>query len=199
MEVTPTIWDSKLDAFCERVANGDPTSTGVSVAAVSAALGASLLEMVLEIIARRTMFPGSAEKLASLRRAVKNESERLMLCVDTDIAAYGAYMEALRSKADPAEIARCQHRTVEVPLQAARAAIAALDLCGQARNIVSGAITADLSTAAILLESAVRAILRCVEENLRAVPDPRAAAECTAFGEEASRMLRLVLTAGVEE
>jgi methenyltetrahydrofolate cyclohydrolase len=188
-----TIRESTLAAFRERVADAEQISTGVSVAAVSAALGASLLQMVLELMAKRPAFAGDVRQLASLRRAAQHASERLMLHADADIAAYLAYMNARRMKADAAEIARCQRRTVEVPLEAARSALAALRLCAEAAGIVSGAITADLSTAAILLQGAVRSMTLCIAENVRQVADGQAKAQCAAMEEEACQVLNAVV------
>ena len=80
------------------MASSEPTPAGVSVAAVSAVLGASLLQKVLEIVAKRKSFTGDLEKLSSLREAARNEAERLTQYADEDIAAYRSYMEARSRK-----------------------------------------------------------------------------------------------------
>ena len=193
MGETNTIWDWKLTAFREKVASAGQTATGVSVAAVSAALGASLLQMVLAIIARRATFAGDPEKLSALRRDAGSNAEQLMRCADADITAYHAYREARRAKAPDTEIERRQRVAIGVPLEAARCSLATLHLCAEAGSFVRGAIAADLATAAILLESAVRAMLLCVKENLRRLPVAKIDGECAALEEGASGVLREVL------
>jgi formiminotetrahydrofolate cyclodeaminase len=80
---------------------------------------------------------------------------------DEDAAAYSEYLKSRQPT----------RRLIEVPLRAARSALLGLDLCAAAAGIVHGAVAADLGTAAILLESAVRAILLNVDANLQQTPD----------------------------
>jgi methenyltetrahydrofolate cyclohydrolase len=175
------------------VASAEPAPAGVSVSAVSATLGVSLLQKVLEIVAKRKNFAGDPGRLASLRKAARNESERLTQCANEDIAAYRAYMEARRLKTGEAETARTLRDVIEVPLKAARSALSGLDLCADAAGIVRGAVAADLGTAAILLAGAVRAMLLSAEVNLRQLPDGEASVECREIGEKAARQLGSVL------
>jgi methenyltetrahydrofolate cyclohydrolase len=179
------------------VASGEPTPAGVSVAAVSAALGASLLQKVLEIVAKRKSFAGDREKLSSLHEAARKEAERLTQYADEDIAAYHGYLEARRSKATSkttdAELARSLRNVMETPLNGARSALSGLNLCVDAAELVHGAVAADLATAAILLEGAVRSMLLCVVVNLQELPDIEVTAECKEIQEKALRQLASVL------
>jgi formiminotetrahydrofolate cyclodeaminase len=187
------IWGSTLESFRRSVANAEPAPAGVSVSAVTATLGVSLLQMVLEIVAKRKSFAGDPEELSSLRQAAKNESERLARCADEDIAAYRAYVAARRLKTGDAETARCLRAVIEAPLQAARSALSGLDLCAAAAGMVDGAVAADLGTAAILLAGAVRALLLSVDVNLRQLPDREAMAEYREIEAQALRQLDSVL------
>jgi formiminotetrahydrofolate cyclodeaminase len=187
------IWSITLEAFRESVASSEPTPAGASVAAVSAALGASLLQKVLYIVAMRKSFAGDLEKLSSLREAARNEAGRLTRCADEDIAAYRGYMVARRNKTTDLELARSLRGVMETPLNGARSALSGLNLCVDASEIVHGAIAADLATAAILLEGAVRSMLLCVAVNLQELPDPEVTAECKEIGEKALRQLASVL------
>jgi formiminotetrahydrofolate cyclodeaminase len=175
------------------VASSEPTPAGVSVAAVSAALGASLLLKVLEIVAKRKSFTGDLQRLSLLREAAKNEAERLTQYADEDIAAYRGYMEARRGKATDAELAGSLRGVMETPLNASRSALSGLNLCVEASEIVHGAVAADLATAAILLEGAVRSMLLCVQVNLQHIPDLEVTAECTEIEEKAFLQLASVL------
>jgi formiminotetrahydrofolate cyclodeaminase len=82
---------------------------------------------------------------------------------------------------------------MKTPLNGARSALSGLNLCVDAAELVHGAVAADLATAAILLEGAVRSMLLCVEVNLQELPDPEVKAECMGIEEKALRQLASVL------
>jgi methenyltetrahydrofolate cyclohydrolase len=187
------IWKATLESFRDSVASAEPAPAGVSVSAVSATLGVSLLQMVLEIVAKRKSFAGDRGELSSLRQAAKNEADRLARCADEDIAAYRAYIAARRLKTGDAEAARSLRAVLETPLQAARSALSGLDLCAAAAGMVNGAVAADLGTAAILLAGAVRALLLSVDVNLRQLPDREVMVECREIEARALRQLDSVL------
>jgi methenyltetrahydrofolate cyclohydrolase len=186
------IWNATLESFRDSVASAEPAPAGVSVSAVSATLGVSLLRKVLEIMAKRKSFAGDSGRLASLRQAARNESERLTRYANEDIAAYRAYMEARRLKTAD-KTARALRDVNETPLKAARSALAGLDLCADAAGLVTGAVAADLGTAAILLAGAIRALLLSVEANLQQHPAREAFTECKEIEERALRQLDSVL------
>ncbi len=144
----------------------DARPTGiVSVAAASAALALRVLHGVLEIAARRHTAGAIAELLDSTTR----EAQNLVRLAEEDGEVYAAYMQARRARS--ANLQTALHRAIESPLAAARSAAAGIDLCGKALPFFQGAIAADVAGAAIVLSGAVRAILCCVDANLRAVKD----------------------------
>jgi glutamate formiminotransferase/formiminotetrahydrofolate cyclodeaminase len=187
------IWNTTLETFRESVASSEPTPAGVSVAAVSAALGASLLQKVLAIVAKRKSFADDQGRLLSLCEAAGNQAARLTQYAEDDIAAYRGYMEARRLKTTDAQFANSRRQVMETPLNGARAALSGLNLCVDAAEIVHGAVAADLATAAILLEAAVRSMLLCVAVNLQELPDRKLTAECKEIEEKALRQLASVL------
>jgi formiminotetrahydrofolate cyclodeaminase len=135
------IWTSTLADFRDRVAAAEPMPAAVSVSAVTASLGLSLLIKVLQIVARRKSFAGDPKRLAEIVEGARGESANLAACADQDTGGN------------------------ELPLRAARSAIAGLDLCFEAAPMVTGAIAADLDAATMLLAAAARAILLCVRSN----------------------------------
>lgn len=62
-------------------------------------------------------------------------------------------------------------------MEAARSALAVLDLCLEAEPGATGPIAADLSVAKLLLAAAARSILVCVKENLSSTPGPESTAD----------------------
>lgn len=175
MDVEISIWKATLEEFRERILAGDSTTGAVAVAAVSAALAISVLQMVLEVSARKR----ESEPMRELIEAARLEAAQLARLADEDRAAYTEYAKALRlpKTNDEERAARRQAMDVamlkatETPLAAARSAVAAIELCAEAAGIARGAIAADIGGAAALLAGAVRAILCSVDANLRELPD----------------------------
>jgi formiminotetrahydrofolate cyclodeaminase len=175
MEVEISIWKATLEEFRERILAGDSTTGAVAVAAVSAALAVSVLQMVLEVSARKS----ESEPMRELIEAARTEAAQLARLADEDRAAYTEYAKALRlPKASDEERAARRRamdlamlKATETPLAAARSAVAAIELCAEAAGIARGAIAADIGGAAALLAGAVRAILCSVDANLRELPD----------------------------
>ncbi len=157
-----SIWPETLASFCDDVAGSNPAPAAVAASAVTAALGLSLLIKVLEIAGKRKSFVGDPRLLKTLITLARHEAEALRLAADHDIAAVRLYLESR----DPA----AARNAIEVPMRAARAAGAGLDLCAEGatiQGVKQGLPAADLHAAAILLSAALRAILVSVEFNLR--------------------------------
>ncbi|HYL37302.1 MAG TPA: cyclodeaminase/cyclohydrolase family protein [Bryobacteraceae bacterium] len=152
-----TIWTAPLASFCEDLASTKPAPAGVAASAVSARLGLSLLIKVLTITAQRP----------DLIEPARRESENLARAAEDDIRAIQA---------------RDASQVLEVPMRAARAAVAGLDLCAEASGSVRGWIAADLGASRELLAGAARAILLCVDANLQRSPNPEVAAERRQLG-----------------
>jgi formiminotetrahydrofolate cyclodeaminase len=153
----PSLWNESLAEFYTRTASKAPGPAGVAAAAVTARLGLALLIKVLTIRGTRN----------DLIEAAQREADALAQAADDDIRAVQALLAAQDSRA-----------ALEVPMRAARAAVAGLELCKQASGSIQGLIAADLDAAGALLRGAARAILICVEANLKRSPDEAIAAEC---------------------
>jgi formiminotetrahydrofolate cyclodeaminase len=135
------IWTEPLESLYQGLAAAKPSPAGVTAAAVSARFGLALLIKTLEITARR------------------NEGVRGL--IDT---ARG-YSEILAEAANDDVVAAPERKRIEIPMNAARAAAAGLDLCAEGAGFVRGPLAADLGVAAMLLFASVRAIVLCVDSN----------------------------------
>ena len=130
------IWEERLSEFRDQVAEPKPMPAAVSVAAVTACLGLSLLIKVLRIA-----------KQDGLAERAHLESEKLGGYADEDIEAYKG------------------RKPAQVPLRAAESAIAGLELCHEAASLVMGPTRADLQSAAAMIAAAARSMLLCAEAN----------------------------------
>jgi formiminotetrahydrofolate cyclodeaminase len=124
-----------------------------------------VLKSVLEVTARKHDSPRLGELIALAGEA----AGRLVELSAEDGSAYAAYIQARRERSP--EVQAALHRAIDVPLNAARAAAAGIDLCFEAAGHTRGAIAADVAGAAVLLAGAVRGILCSVDANLRELED----------------------------
>jgi formiminotetrahydrofolate cyclodeaminase len=172
-----SVWRLNLEEFREQIASSDATVAAVSAASVSAACALGLVEMVLEIIGKRKDFHGDRHRLEILLEAAREEADRLARYADEDPAAYAGYMRCLRmpknTDAERGErrraINQALRRATDVPLAAARTAVAGLNICAEAAGMAHGAVATDLGGAAMLLAGAARAMLLSVDANLAAL------------------------------
>jgi methenyltetrahydrofolate cyclohydrolase len=161
--MSDSIWTSTVAEFRDRLASREPVPAGVSAAAVTASLGLALFHKVLEIAANRKDFAGDRELVEQLLHAGRNESQLLAHLADRDIAAFRQYLDASRHNESTAAALR---KTIEIPLQVARAGASAVELCEQAAALIHAAVAPDLATARTLLAAASRSALTTVEANL---------------------------------
>jgi formiminotetrahydrofolate cyclodeaminase len=146
--------------------------TGVAVAASSASLALDLLSVVIEV-----SNPGQRGAWLEIAR---QESENLQRAAADDVAAYNRYLSCLRPPRDSeaespsrapqpsqADLQNALRVAIAIPLRAAYSAAAGIDLCLDAAPSVRTSVAADLGVAAELLAGAVRAMLLCVDANLR--------------------------------
>ncbi|PWT98256.1 MAG: hypothetical protein C5B51_29620 [Terriglobia bacterium] len=162
METEMPIWKTTLEQLEAHILAGDSLTGGVAVAAVSAALASSVLQMALEIAVRKR----ESERARELIELTKTATVRLAGLADEDRGAYAAYLEARRQGSAEQKRAALRRATL-TPLTAIRAAVAVLRMCGEAAGLVQGQVAADVGGAAALLAGAVRAILYSFEANLR--------------------------------
>jgi formiminotetrahydrofolate cyclodeaminase len=173
--MTTALSDSTLERFREAAAGGGPTPAGVAIAAVSASFAFGVLAKALTVSVRRQALAAAAARLDGLAGAARIESTRMLQWAAEDTAAFEAYLESARlpgsSETERLERRRALDsavsRTIELPLAAARSAIAGLQLCGEALSLTHPVVLADLGCALTLLQGALRAFLLCAESNVR--------------------------------
>lgn len=187
-----------LDAF----ASNEPLPGGGSAAALTGALGVSLLLMVAGMTKTRGGTPEETADLAEAAARLRPLREDLIALIDADTAAYQSLLAAFRlPKATDAEkdarrlaIAEATRGATEVPLQTMRACAAAL----QDAPLIAGKGNPNASTDAVvgsqLLLAALRSAGLNVDVNLRGLQDEAfangAAGERQALEAKASALLR---------
>jgi formiminotetrahydrofolate cyclodeaminase len=96
---------------------------------------------------------------ADLVDTARLEAAHLRGAADDDVGAVMEYMHAR----DAATL----RQAIEAPMRAARAAVAGLELCVRASGAVKPSLAVDQRAAEALIAGALRAILMCIDSNLR--------------------------------
>jgi formiminotetrahydrofolate cyclodeaminase len=163
-----SIWTATLAQFRDRVASHEPLPAGVTTAAVSATFALALLCKVLQVTMRHKDFRGDPDLVNALLKDARDMSARLSHLADDDVLAFQEYMDCVRRK-QPMDAAI--RKTIEVPLDVARAAAAGITLCEKAVGHVHSVVAPDLGIAAGLLAGALRSTLITVNSNVNQLPE----------------------------
>jgi len=95
--------------------------------------------------------------------AARREAARLRGAADDDV---GAVMEFFGTH-DAAAKQHALLHTIDAPMRAARAAVAGLELCARASSAVKKSLAVDQAASEVLIAGALKAILMCINANLR--------------------------------
>lgn len=101
------IKDTKIEDFLNELSGGSPTPGGGAVAALTGALAASLVEMVLNITKDKDTTAQNLKKIRTLKA-------ELLRLADEDVAAFDEVIAAYRSKSKP-KIKKALGYATEVP------------------------------------------------------------------------------------
>ena len=169
--------DQAIGAWLDALAAAAPAPGGGAAAALSAAIGAALIEMVCNLTIGR---PRYAAHEALMREALARATilrRRALGLAAADARAFGAVTDAYRLPKETDERARAERiqealiGATEVPLETAALAAEVVQLAGR---IVDGAnvnALADIAAAAAAARAALETALVNVEANLAALPD----------------------------
>jgi formiminotetrahydrofolate cyclodeaminase len=150
--------------FVAAVASADdPVPAGASVAALGGAATAALIELVCRVHAQHR--PGV---LARQQHLAAELQRRLLELVDTDAAAFRAFLAAERGS--PARDLAAT-RVAETPLEIAGACGRVVQLAQTLDPEISGATRLDLGAASHMAQAAMRSALDIAEYNLSLVAD----------------------------
>ena len=169
-------WEElSLGEFLEAAASAAPAPGGGSIAAMTAASAAALIEMVVNLTIDKKGYEDVRPQMATIKAQIPELRRIYLDAVDADAKAFSDLMTALRlpkEKTDRQEIVQIAfRRAAEVPLELGKAVF---PLFAMARAVVSDgnvwAIT-DGVIAAMNARAAMRSAFYSVRVNLRSVTD----------------------------
>jgi formiminotetrahydrofolate cyclodeaminase len=168
-----------IDVWLDQLASAEPAPGGGAAAAMSAAMGAALVEMVCNLTIGKPKFAAhEATMTAALASATALRKQALQLA-DDDARAFAAVMSAYRLPKDTEDAqrersARIQSALVEAADVPLRTAALAAEVIGLAESILDGAnpnVLGDVAVAASTARSALESAEVNVVANLASMND----------------------------
>lgn len=163
--------------FTLSLASHAPVPGGGSAAAMAGAMGAALLEMVVELSRGRAELAEHQTELDEIGAAAAARRDELLDLAQRDADAYEAVVDARRLPRDTdderllraASVAEATHAATSVPLRTAEAAAEVLDLAARLAPLGNPHAVSDAGVAALLGVAALRGALLNVHINLPAL------------------------------
>lgn len=158
----------------ERLATSDPVPGGGSAAALSGAMGAALIHMVVELTTGRPAATEHETALAEIGTASTTWQSELLNLAELDANAYAAVVAARRMprgsererETRRVQIDAALREATRIPLATARAASDVLALAERLAPIGNRNAVSDVGVAGLLSVSALRGAALNVEINL---------------------------------
>ncbi len=177
----------KIGEFLERTASSAPVPGGGSIAALSAAASASLLEMVANLTIGRKGFEAIENEIKEIAKDAFNYRGKLVQDIDRDSDAFNGVVSAYKLPKDTEEERRNRNRAIQeglkkaalVPLGVARDAFKLMELAKKLVESANKAAVTDAAVAAIMARSAVLSALYNVKINLVSITDKAFVADVT--------------------
>ena len=161
-------------SLVERLATSDPVPGGGSASALSGAMGAALIHMVVELTYGRPAAAGHEETLTEIRTAAVAWQSELLNLAELDASAYLAVVRArrlpreseLERNARDVQVGAAIREATRVPLATARAASEVLELARRLASIGNRNAVSDVGVAGLLAVAALRGAALNVQINL---------------------------------
>ncbi len=173
--------DLTLRQFVDDTSSSKPAPGGGSVAALTAANGASLIAMLCNLTANKKGYEEHWEKMAQTAEYCTKTAQELLDYIDKDCAAFEGYMAALKMPKDTQEQADARKikldeaivKATTVPLSLASTAAYLFTYADYAITYGNKTATSDGAIAVLLLKDAVKSALYNVKINLPSIKDEK--------------------------
>lgn len=169
----------RIMQFLERTASGAPVPGGGSIAALCAAVSASLSEMVANLTIGRKGFEAIEYEMKEIAKDAFNYREKLVYDIDRDSDAFNDVVSAYKLPKSTEENRSNRNRAIQqglknaviVPLSVAKDALRLMELAARVvENGNKNAVT-DGAVAAMMARTSVLSALYNVKINLLSITD----------------------------
>jgi formiminotetrahydrofolate cyclodeaminase len=174
-----------LPAWLTDLASAAPAPGGGAAAAVNAALGAALVEMVANLTIGKPAYADHEEHVRTVLANATDLRQQAVELIEADAAAFTALMATYKlpkatdeeKAARTAEIQRATAHAAEIPLQIAEIGAAVIKLAGQLPGRSNPNVLSDVAVAASAAAAAIESGAINVQINLGSIKDPAIADE----------------------
>jgi len=165
--------------YLEEAASGKPVPGGGSVAALTAALGASLMEMVANFTVGKEKYAAVEEQVNEILSETTSLRQELVKLVQADTEVYGLLSAAFKLPKQTEEEKNTRAQAIQkslkdacsVPARIAEICVKLSDLCPELADIGNPNLITDTGVAINLLSSAFISALLNVKINLKSIKD----------------------------
>ena len=166
-----------LEDFVSATSSSKPVPGGGSVAALTAANGASLIAMLCNLTVGKKGYEQHWDKMKEVAEICSQKAQDFLGFIDKDSKAFNDYMDALKMPKDDKEqimaremsIASALYDATFVPLQLARQVDKLFEYADYAVTFGNKMATSDGAIAVLLLKSAITSALYNVKINLPSI------------------------------
>jgi formiminotetrahydrofolate cyclodeaminase len=177
----------KLTKFLEKIAAGTAAPGGGSVAALNAALAASLTEMVANLTVGKKGYEAAEKDMREIAAWTSELRKKLAKDIDNDAAAYNEVLKAFKMARDTEKNKDRRTKAIQagfkkaalVPLGVARDAIRIMELISKVVRKGNKNAAIDGAVGALAARAAVRGALYNVKANLNFIDDHKFVKEVT--------------------
>lgn len=173
------VFDESINNFLKEAISPSPSPGGGNVAAVAAAMAASMVGMVASLTMGKKAYAQVEGKAETVLKECENLIEQLKELTHQDMAAYGGYIRAYRMPKDTEEQQAAQRAALETAAQ--NSTSVPLDICQACLEVIAQAYEiagygnkmaiSDAGVGAYLALGALRSVMLTVEANLSAIND----------------------------
>lgn len=156
--------------YLDKLAARSPVPGGGSAAALTGALGISLLSMAARFMLKREKKRAARKKLAGILKFSEKTRRRLAMLMGKDEAAYLRLSEAIK-KRSAKDAAGLYKDAAEIPLEVLTLLESAFGRCGELCLHCRTSIISDLALGALLIEAGFYSAKVNVEINARGIKD----------------------------
>ena len=168
-----------LDRFLAKTASNSPVPGGGSIAALSAAIAASLSEMVAHLTIGKKGYEALEEEMQEIAKDAFQYRERLIRYIDKDSDAYNDVMAAFKLPKGTEQERNNREGAIQealinatlVPLDVARDAFKIIELAGKAVKQGNKNAVTDAAVAVMMARTAALSALYNVKINLASIKD----------------------------
>ena len=168
-----------IKEFLEKIASELPTPGGGSVAALSAALTASLTEMVANLTIGKQGYDDVEDEMKAVAQDALRLKSKFVSAIDKDSNAYNDVITAIKLPGDTEAEKRHREEMIQsglkqatlVPMAVAEDAIRVMELAGKAVTKGNKNTITDGAVGVMMAKTAVLSALYNVKINLRTIKD----------------------------